>query len=513
MSDQPQPEPEYLGPTTTGATRGSGPRRRWGAVGAAGLAVVAATGGAWGIGQLMAGGESPATAVPAEAVAYLSIDLDPSAEQKVEGLRTLQKFPALEEKLDLGARDDLRRWVFEQIQKDGGCPELDYAGDVEPWLGDRMAIAAVPAGERVDPLVVVQVTDQDAARDGVEVLGGCAGEDPAVAFVGDFMLLGEKQGAVDAMASGAEESPLADDAGFTTWTERAGDPGIITAYISKELPDVLARGATESEQIRSVYEDFEGGAAVLRFSDGTIEAKTVAEGLPAGVATADAGLPTLGTLPGTTAFALSVVLPEDWLQDYTDTVRVWAGTSVPGADPWETLGRGSGLDLPEDLQTLLGDGFTVAVDSSADLASVIEGTGPPSEVPAGVRITGDPAEITRVLDKLLAQAGPAADMVVVEETADGVTLGVQQSYVEELVTEGDLAESASFDAVLPEADRSSTALFLDFDAGDGWAERLAEQVSGGDRSVVRNVAPLDAVGVSSWVEDDVEHGLVRITTD
>lgn len=67
---------------------------------------------------------------------------------------------------------------------------------------------------------------------------------------------------------------------------------------------------------------------------------------------------------------------------------------------------------------------------------------------------------------------------------------------------------------MPEADRAGSVLFVSFDAGDGWAEQVADLVSDGDPEVRRNVAPLDALGVSGWVGDDeVQHGLVRLTTD
>jgi hypothetical protein len=56
-------------------------------------------------------------------------------------------------------------------------------------------------------------------------------------------------------------------------------------------------------------------------------------------------------------------------------------------------------------------------------------------------------------------------------------------------------------------------VYLDFDAADGWADRLATELSGGDPEVTRNVAPLDALGASGWFEDGVQHGLLTMTFD
>src|SRR3954462_8255466 len=108
-------EPEHLGP---GAPQGeSAPRgRRTGIVATAAVAVVAALGaGAYGVAQLMSGGASPATAVPADAVGYVSLDLDPSAAQKIEAIKIFRKFPALRHQLKIGSRDDLRRSLFKGV--------------------------------------------------------------------------------------------------------------------------------------------------------------------------------------------------------------------------------------------------------------------------------------------------------------------------------------------------------------------------------------------------------------
>ena len=91
-----QSQPEYLEPGSGPADSGEPPRssrgRRTVLVAAAAVAVVAAVGvGAYGVVQLMSGGSSPATAVPADAVGYVSIDLDPSASQKIEAFKILRK--------------------------------------------------------------------------------------------------------------------------------------------------------------------------------------------------------------------------------------------------------------------------------------------------------------------------------------------------------------------------------------------------------------------------------------
>ncbi|HET6653612.1 MAG TPA: DUF3352 domain-containing protein [Nocardioides sp.] len=522
MSDQQPPapgpgEPEYLG--SPGDAPRTGPR--WGLVGGAAVAVVATVAaGGWGLAQLMAAPGSPADAVPASALAYLSLDLDPSASQKIAAIRTLQKFPALEEELDLDARDDVRRWAFEAVLADSDCEDVTYADDVEPWLGNRMAVAAVPdQGATVSPLFLVQVDDQDAATAGLTALADCADEKLGVAFVDDYALLMEKQADADSYAAAAEASPLAEDADFGTWTDRAGDPGVVNAYVAADAParmadlapgeDALGEGATE------LYRNFEGAAGVIRFQDGRIEAEVVTKGMPAGVApVGEPGAPSLAELPGSTAAAFTMSFRDGWLEDWVGSLgELFGGAAVGGTDPdlWQDLEAQTGLQLPEDLEALLGDGLRVSVDGSVDVADLDGGDVP--RAPVGVRINGDETEIVRVLDRLRALVPEGSDDVLLQRAGDGfVVLGLDPAYVDRLTTDGGLGDDETFAGVVPEADRVSGGVYVNFDAED-WATRLAEQL-GDDPEVVANVAPLDALGLSSWLDDeDVQHGLFRLSTD
>lgn len=545
MSSNDPTQPEYLGSDAVAADGAapSGPRRgrRTAVVTAAVVATVAAVGaGAYGVVQVMSGGSSPASAVPADAVGYVSLDLDPSAAQKIEAITIMRKFPGLRRELHISSRDDLRRAIFRAIQEDGSCPELSYADDVEPWIGNRVALAGVPAPRGADdpvlPLVALQVTDQDKAEAGVRALQKCSSDDSddsgdsvAFASVGDYLLLSEKQADVDAMAEDAESASLEDDQAFRTWMDRTGDSGIVTMYAAKAAADIAVdlanqtdrdsgdldpgwTGSTQGKQLAAALEGFEGAAGVIRFEGGAVEAEIASKGLSKGVGGADGDRgPDVTRLPGTTAAVLSVALQDGWLDDAMSSLRSSFGESFD--EGLAQAEQQTGLTLPEDLETLLGEGVSISVDSSADLEAIAKSPDPAS-IPAGLLIRGDAAKITAVIDKLTRAAGPQADVLVVRSRGDLVAVGTDRGYVESLLDKGDLGDSASFRRVVPEAGRSSAVLFVDFDAGDGWAERLADLVSGGDRSAVENVEPLDALGASSWVDGDaVQHSMLRLTTD
>ncbi len=155
MSDHwgtpPQPEPaEVLSnrpgtflPDRPPVRTGGG--RKWLAAGI-GVAIVAGlgVGVAYAAGALRGGGEQPDAFVPATAVAYVSVDLDPSLGQKVDALRFLRKFP-----VGQGLARQHRRHPPVGLRRAGqGRPQLSalsYDKDVKPWIGDRFAVAVVPA--------------------------------------------------------------------------------------------------------------------------------------------------------------------------------------------------------------------------------------------------------------------------------------------------------------------------------------------------------------------------------
>ena len=94
---------------------------------------------------------------------------------------------------------------------------------------------------------------------------------------------------------------------------------------------------------------------------------------------------------------------------------------------------------------------------------------------------------------------------------DLVSVGLDKAYVDQLLESGDLGDSDTFTKVIPEAGRASAVFFVDFDAGNGWAERLAGDQ---DAEAKANIKPLDAFGVSSWEDgDQVQHAMLRLTTD
>ena len=541
--------PEYLdgsGPASTAPDNDN--KKRMIAVGAivAGGAVVA--GGAWAATSFFATGAQPAEALPASTVAYFSVDLDPSGGQKIEAIKTLRKFPGFTDKVDLQTDDDLRERFFEEVTSSGECEGLDYDADVKPWLGSRAAMAVVDLGEdEPTPVGVVQTTDSGKAEDGLSALvDACGGGEAAGGDVGgwvvdgDWIVVAETPEIAQKVVDAADGSTLAGDASFEEWTGEAGDDGFMSMYVGKGVTKYLdelggmggmgmmgmpgaAMGEDEKwlaeeppseevpEELQQMIDDFDGMAATVRFDDGAVEIEYAMSNYQPDMTKfidSQNGADMVAGLPDDTVAAFGMSLEEGWAGAMLDYVK----SNLPdeSATIDEQLAQfesETGLAFPEDVETLLGEGVTVSLGSGLDPDAVANGG--PGEVPVGIRIDGDADEIQAVLDKIAAQAGPEmAEFMQVTEGDGYAVLALQDGYRGELEGGGSLGDSAAYSEVV-ESDEAQSLLFVNFNADDDWLVRL----TGDSPEVSKNLEPLSAFGVSGWVDDDVVHGLLKVTTD
>lgn len=495
--------------------------RRWGLIAGATVGVLAVAGAAaWGVGALLGGGPGAATAVPASSLAFLGLDLDPGADQKLEAYQVLRSFPALRE--SLGDGEDLRRSLVEAVLTDAPCEDLTFDDDFDPWLGSRLAVALVPGEDQPDPVFVVQVSDQEAAKDAVAEIQQCGGEteEPAgTAFTGDYLVLAEDQDIADRAAADAESASLADDDAFNRWVDEAGGAGILTGYVSADAPAALMDAAGDTadssglggdvpdvssmqDQLDEAFADFEGAAMALRFADGGLEVEAAGSNT-GGLTPGEGGDSGLTALPGTTAAALGVGIADDTVAKALDSLADMLGQEELD-DALSQLESETGL-TPEDLQTLLGDGVSFAVDSSIDVSALRSGS---SEIPMGLRINGDPDEIAPLVERLVETAGLTGTVVV--ERGDGaVAVGMSPEYAALLAGDGDLGGQEAFTGALPELDETAGGLFVDFDAGD-WLTRLVQDE---EPDAVENLEPLSSLGVSGAVDGDVSRVHLRLAID
>ncbi len=234
------PPPEYLQqgtgepvPSSGGMSTGRKLVIAGGAVVGVGAVAAAVFGAMWYFGT----GPQPAEALPDSTIAYVSVDIDPSGEQLLEARDTLEKFPFWTDQ-DISSREDLREAVFDEVLAEAPC-ELDYTDDVEPWIGDRAAAAAVDlGGDQPETVFVVQVKDVDKAEEAFEKFAGCepSGDGLTVgwAVTGEWAVLAETEDIATKVAEEAQDNPLSEDEDFEKWTGETGDPGVLTAYAAPE---------------------------------------------------------------------------------------------------------------------------------------------------------------------------------------------------------------------------------------------------------------------------------------
>lgn len=441
------PSQDVLGgiePASVGKGRS---RRRTGIIVGAAVAVLGVTGA--GVATAMAlsgGGAQPEDVLPGSAVAFVKLDLDPSAGQKLNAYRLSQKFPDASE--DLKGVDSLRDDVLRSALEDSG---IDYDAQVKPWIGDRAGIAVLPAeaDEVASVVAAVAYTDRAEAEKALE---GELGDDVAHAFVDDYVLLSDDQAVVDAAA--ADQDVLADTEGFSdavealdgdqvalAWTDLGKIFDLLPAETLEAAGDQLAGYDPSGQVVMGLHVEADAVEVVGR-GLGVRSGREEQDSLPAPVGT---GL--VGELPAEAVAALSVAgLDASLAASYEDLLTTLEASGEDVEGQLEQFG----LDLPEDLSTVLGSDTAVA------------GWGD-EQSPEGLLRTrsDDPEAGVAVLRKVYdaaggAELGPFDDVVQARE--DGLAVGTPGA----LAADGEtLSSLEAFTGAAPDADDASFVAWVD----------------------------------------------------
>jgi hypothetical protein len=531
--------PEPAPPTD--ASGGRGRRRVWW-IGGGVVLLLGAGAGAWAALGFFQQGAQPAEALPKSTIAYLSLDLDPAGGQKIDAFRTLNKFPAFKDEVGVDSVDDIRRKVGESMLEDTGCTDLTYDHDIDPWLGERAAAAAVDVGDDSPELVVVvQVRDEGKARDAFSALNACdKEEDPAGFVVHDgWAVLAQSQTVANEVSEAAGEGTLADDATYQKWTAAVGDAGVVNAYAAPDAGRVLAEqlagflspgmstfsSSSGEVAVPSAYHSttadegddpftqalsgFKGAAATLRFTGDGLELAVAADGNAPQLSkvTGTTGGELVQRLPDDTAAAAGVSFPKGWLDRYLDQMSSMFGSGMSKEDGMRELSKETGLDVPGDLETLLGSGVSVSIGDDFDFEAA-ENSDDGGGLPIAVTVKGDPAAIEQVLDKLRVEAG---DVPFLGSDSEGglVAIGPSAEYRQHVLDGGALGDSDAFSSVVPDAGRASSLFYVDIDA----LEPSIKKAAAGDQQTLDNVTPLRSVGASSWTDGDVFEFSFKVATN
>jgi hypothetical protein len=305
-------------------------------------------------------GHDPEEALPASAVAFAKVDLDPSATEKLAVYRLSKRFPKTHVKSDRSVRDDLLADVFRSAGED-----VDYRKDIKPWIGDRAAIGVVPgaAGDAPHPLVAVQFHDKAAATKGVKHLQDVEDADDlyySFSDVDDYVLLSDTQEAVDAAAR--SQRHLSDNGTYRSAIGTLKGDQIVTAWADLgKVFDLLPKDALKNNPFFPVEGLKVRGQYVLgaHAENDAIEIELHQLGVATGIATLD-GMKA-GTKPGSdlvqgfpsdSVAAIGMTGLGDALASAYSSMRPMIA-DLGGGDVLTSIAD-AGIHLPADLRTVFG---------------------------------------------------------------------------------------------------------------------------------------------------------------
>jgi hypothetical protein len=339
------------------------------------VAIILGGGGFTAYKLLASKGGQPDKWAPANSIAYIKVDLDPSASAKVAAWQFERKFPDAPK---IASADQLKDGLLQSVFADDSDEPIDYNTDIKPWLGDRLAIAVYPdANGKPTFVVIVEVKDAGKARAGIDKLNAQSGADDRVAYSiqGDYAILGQDQATVDDAVAAARKSNITSNSHFNSDLGQLKGDRVVTAWwdlgatikaISTALP-AEAQGLLSSGSLTGLPDVSDLGRMVMgvRVESSDVEL----EGRVLGSKTTDASkafangdaMGTLGDLPGGTVMGVALANPEQLIKSELASLSSGLlGTSLKSE--LDQAGAELGITLPDDVENLLGSGFAAGID-------------------------------------------------------------------------------------------------------------------------------------------------------
>lgn len=254
-----------MGMTAAPSKRGLG---RLVAIGVLAVVLLAGIGAAgYFVSKLGGSPEELTTEVPASSTVFVSMYLDPSAAQKINVRKILERFPSLP------GKGDPQELIADSLNQALTPQGMNYDTDIQPWLGNQVAFLMIgdPSGAGLDaagPTVVLTSTNDGAAQDfmakmatasdstatpttteykGVTITTDSSdqGGPTSYAVTGGLAIIAEHPEDVEAVIDSAQGNTpnLADDAGFKEAMTDLPKDRLVVSYV--DLKSVFARMLTD----------------------------------------------------------------------------------------------------------------------------------------------------------------------------------------------------------------------------------------------------------------------------
>jgi len=439
--------------------------------------------------------------------------------------------------------DSLGELVVEKIEesaRDEGEP-VDFASEVEPWLGEDGALAfrtvdaendpteLVMAAATTDPAATEEFVDKQAegskqpyaegSYKGVEFeVGGS--EDQAVGVVDDFLLIAEDEGVFKAAVDAWQGESLADEARFQDAISAASDGSLADVYLdlgglAKASDENFEQQAGQLFQSAGVdLDEATAVASVIPESDQlevALSSQTGAEPPPNGDASK-----LIGSLPGDSFAAVGFAGFSDRLEESLDDLDK---EGIPGEVPPNQLKstlRAMGIDL-DKLASSLEEGAIFARGKSRDgLEGAMVLTSDSTEAAKTVanlgvllRNTGTPG-VTAVTSNGASgfsirsdELGDKPLVVVAEGERVAVGYGLP-SALAGLASEGEtLSDRATYKAAVSALGGTPISGFADGPAALRLAEALVPRSKGGFWEAMPYLKEIEFIAMGSGEDDDV----------
>ena len=478
------------------------------------LAIVAVgAGGAVVFNQVSGGGAQPESVMPSTTIAFAKVDLDPAAGQKLDAIRFVRKFPDAEGKVKDDS--DLREVIIKGLQEDGDLKGVDYAKDIEPWLGQRIGVGAIPGKDAsAEPTVIVAlaVTDKGKAEQSLpKVATAMKG---ACQVLEEFAVCTDTKDKLAGIVSTTEKGTLADSANFSKDMADLGEDGVAAAWFDAGKANELL-GAAPGGLLGAIPGSLVGTtpaaangvgkgrvAMALRFDGPHLELAGHTNGGTTSFAgkesaTSIEALPK-GTLAAVTIANAGEQLKAGW-PELEKTFKTLAGEQefADGlAEAEDTLG----ITLPDDLYAALGSQFSLAFGGVAD----------GGDVKVAVVSNGDKAVLQKLAD------GAGSQMGVVGSNGDGgltlksagarTVISLADGYADEITSGSGLGDTAGFKAAVKDADKAQVVGYVDI---AGLLTSFKDDVPADE---AKNLGALSAFGFSVTGDGGSSDFSMRLTT-
>ena len=434
-------------------------------------------------------GAAPAAAkgIPSNAVAVLEVNLNPAVGDKLAVKDLAMKFPYLKEQSS-DAGDDYKKAVWSTLAKlDEHVP--DYESEVKPWLGDSIAVAALPAKESGSRyasssfVLSFQVSNKEAAKSFADKHF----TDSKTVFVDDLMVV------TNDTDSDISESSLKDNItsveAYKADMGKLGDGYLATAWLSSDLIKQVV-GSQSTTEITDLIES--RSAMGLKVQDGALALRSITwqkdEIKDRGENVKDLA----GSMPG------------DWLGSFTFSLspnlvdKMWEKFSSMPSSTQRQL-EDVGISSADDLRALFGSQLSFAVS-----------TGEMQSFQFGIKVrTKDPEKHKSIVEKIAKNTS----VKNLETKVDGDTV---------ITTVGGSPESFANpgDKLSGNSEHEKLTKGIDDPQFSAWvnAPRIIELVdrshsNGMPAQVKENLEPLSGVGmVAGKIDDHYSDSWLRVGT-